>query len=62
MNIYKLYKNNLLILSSTGNLNPIVNELKNNDIIITDIRDLFDRDIMGEYLFDVEEKNYSDFE
>lgn len=62
MNIYKLYKNNLLILSSVGNLNPIVNELKNNDIIITDIRDLFDRDIMGEYLFDVEEKNYSDFE
>lgn len=62
MNIYKLYKNNLLVLSSVGNLNPIVNELKNNDIIITDIRDLFDRDIMGEYLFDVEEKNYSDFE
>ena len=62
MNIYKLYKNNLLVLLSTGNLNPIVNELKNNDIIITDIRDLFDRDIMGEYLFDVEEKNYSDFE
>ena len=62
MNIYKLYKNNLLVLSSTGNLNPVVNELKNNDIIITDIRDLFDRDIMGEYLFDVEEKNYSDFE
>ena len=62
MNIYKLYKNNLLVLSSTGNLNTVVNELKNNDIIITDIRDLFDRDIMGEYLFDVEEKNYSDFE
>ena len=62
MNIYKLYKNNLTVLSSISNLNPVIYELEKNNIRITDITDLFNEDIMGDYRFDVEEKDYSDFE
>ena len=60
MNIYKLYKNNLTVLSSISNLNSVIYELEKNNIKITDITDLFNEDIMGDYRFDVEECSYSD--